>query len=192
MTKAELRKHYRAIRSSLTEQETNRFNEQIISHLLAFSWEDVRYVHCFLPIGRHKEPDMWAFMDIVQERFPNLQMVVSRSNVIDFSMVHYLFSRSLILTENEWGIVEPLDGERVVESLLDVVLVPLLVADDRGNRVGYGKGFYDRFLARCRPDCVKIGISFFEPVELITDVDTLDIPLDKLVTPLSVFDFKAS
>lgn len=135
---------------------------------------------------------MWAFMDIVQERFPNLQMVVSRSNVIDFSMVHYLFSRSLILTENEWGIVEPLDGERVVESLLDVVLVPLLVADDRGNRVGYGKGFYDRFLARCRPDCVKIGISFFEPVELITDVDTLDIPLDKLVTPLSVFDFKAS
>jgi 5-formyltetrahydrofolate cyclo-ligase len=55
--------------------------------------------------------------------------------------------------------------------------------------VGYGKGFYDRFLSDCRPHCIKIGLSFFEPEIDIVDVLESDIKLDYCVTPESVFTF---
>jgi 5-formyltetrahydrofolate cyclo-ligase len=51
-----------------------------------------------------------------------------------------------------------------------VVFVPLLAFDKKGNRVGYGKGFYDAFLSKCKPETIKIGLSFFEAEETIDDV----------------------
>lgn len=107
-------------------------------------------------------------------------------------MEHFLMREGIVLEENAWGIVEPVEGERIAESALDLVLIPLLVADGKGNRVGYGKGFYDRFLVQCRPDCVKIGISYFDPIEKIDDVDAFDIPLDMLVTPKKIYRFSLS
>lgn len=75
-------------------------------------------------------------------------------------------------------------------SKIDVVFVPLLAYDNKGNRVGYGKGFYDHFLSECREDVVKIGLSFFEPEEAIEDVSATDIRLDYCVTPMTVYNFR--
>ncbi|MGO1817428.1 MAG: 5-formyltetrahydrofolate cyclo-ligase, partial [Sphingobacterium sp.] len=85
--------------------------------------------------------------------------------------------------ENAWGIPEPVVDDPVEIGLLDGVLVPLLVADVEGNRVGYGKGFYDRFLARCKPGVLKMGISYFPPIERIENVGAWDIPIDGLFFP---------
>ena len=70
-----------------------------------------------------------------------------------------------------------------------MVFVPLLAFDKKGHRVGYGKGFYDKFLSECKPDAIKIGLSFFEPEELITDVFESDVKLDYCVTPNSIHAF---
>mgnify|MGYP003575184065 FL=1 len=91
---------------------------------------------------------------------------------------------------NEWGITEPVSGVEVLPEQLDIVLIPLLVYDKKGNRVGYGKGFYDRFLSECRSDAMKVGLSFFEPVDLISDANELDIPLDACISPKGIFTFK--
>jgi 5-formyltetrahydrofolate cyclo-ligase len=81
------------------------------------------------------------------------------------------------------------DGLEVPVSKIDVVFVPLLAFDKNGNRVGYGKGFYDNFLAKCREDVIKIGLSFFEPEEIIDDVFKTDIRLDYCVTPFGINNF---
>ena len=70
-----------------------------------------------------------------------------------------------------------------------MVLVPLLGFDERGHRVGYGKGFYDRFLAECNPKIQKIGLSLFEPVAQIDDTSDFDIPLDACITPNRIWYF---
>ena len=54
---------------------------------------------------------------------------------------------------------------------------------------GYGKGYYDRFLAECRKETIKVGISFFEPIDKIEDINKNDIAMDFVVTPNQVFSF---
>lgn len=189
MTKAELRIAYKQKRSQLAAAQVSSFNAGILQELFQFNWEDTGFLHTFLPATKLNEPDMWSFITDIRIHYPTLHIVVSRSEPKDYSMQHFLLEEHIVLIENAWGIVEPIAGEPIAETALDVVLVPLLIADKDGNRVGYGKGFYDRFLAKCRPDCKKIGISFFDPVEKIDDVDSLDVPLDILVTPRSTIRF---
>ncbi|WP_332020468.1 5-formyltetrahydrofolate cyclo-ligase, partial [Kaistella sp.] len=66
---------------------------------------------------------------------------------------------------------------------------PLLYCDQQGNRVGYGKGYYDGFFETVNVETLKIGISFFGPDEEIDDLRENDIPLDYLVTPAEVLSF---
>lgn len=189
MTKRELRAAYKQQRMLLSKEEISSYNLMILQALEEFDWSTTKYVHTFLPIEHHNEPDMWRFIDFLRVYYPAVNVVVSRSDASNFSMDNFLLTEGLTLKKNAWGIVEPVDGERIEESLLDVVIVPLLVADKKGNRVGYGKGFYDRFLAKCRKDCLKIGISYFEPVDEISDVSMFDIPLDCLYTPQMQYRF---
>ena len=94
------------------------------------------------------------------------------------------------LIENKWGIREPVSGEAVKPTTIDMILVPGLAFDRAGHRVGYGKGFYDRFLKTCRDDCVKIGLSYFEPVDEIAEAHEGDAALDFCVTPEGIFNAK--
>ena len=87
------------------------------------------------------------------------------------------------LIENRWGIREPVSGEVLGPEQIDLVIVPLLCFDASGHRVGYGRGMYDRFLAGCRADCLKVGLSYFPPVAAIDDVSETDIGLDVCITP---------
>jgi 5-formyltetrahydrofolate cyclo-ligase len=87
------------------------------------------------------------------------------------------------------GIPEPVQGELIPDEQIDLVFVPLLAFDKKGNRVGYGKGFYDRFLAQCRPNTQKMGLSFFCPIDEISDVDPWDVKLDSCICPDKIWTF---
>jgi 5-formyltetrahydrofolate cyclo-ligase len=94
-----------------------------------------------------------------------------------------------IFEANAINILEPLETRIVDPQEIDLVLVPVLACDTNGNRVGYGKGYYDRYLSRCREDCIKVGISYFEPVDTIDDADGYDVPLNFCITPQQAYVF---
>jgi 5-formyltetrahydrofolate cyclo-ligase len=103
---------------------------------------------------------------------------------------HFLLNKNMVLETNFWGIPEPISGDEVFSEDFDFVIVPLLAYDTKGNRVGYGKGIYDRFLAQCSIDCQFIGVSYFEPeFEIIETIDA-DISLDMVVTPNNIHRFE--
>ncbi len=102
---------------------------------------------------------------------------------------HFLLTDQTRFQKNALGISEPVSGIEIEALKIDVVFVPLLAFDNKGNRVGYGKGYYDRFLARCKPDCIKIGLSFFEEEQDSFIIEPTDIPLDYCVTPEQLYDF---
>lgn len=187
MTKAECRTIYKQKREALSIGELAEGSRAICKLLTDMDWKAVTYLHTYIPMVHKKEPDVWTFVQYFKDMYLQKKVVVSRSNLQDCSMQHFLFSNDSQLEVNAWGILEPTGGETVSAKLLEVVLVPLLACDVKGNRVGYGKGFYDRFLSECHPDCRKIGVSFFEPMEeLIDDVSSLDIPLDEVIFPKGI------
>jgi 5-formyltetrahydrofolate cyclo-ligase len=142
-----------------------------------------------LPIHERKEPDTFLFIEWLKQAHPHIKRAYPKADFADNTMQNFLDNDSLELVINEYGIPEPLNGTLVSTTEINMVIVPLLCFDDKGYRVGYGKGFYDRFMAACKPDTQFIGLSFFEPVDAIADKDEYDIALHQCITPDKIWKF---
>ena len=103
---------------------------------------------------------------------------------------NYLFNEKNLI-ENAWGILEPSgeNQEKILPEQIDLVIIPLLIFDKKGNRVGYGKGFYDRFLQQCKPETIKIGLCLEEAIEEIEDINEFDIKMDLCIIPNKIYRF---
>jgi|TARA_B110000027_G_scaffold107315_1_gene114166 5-formyltetrahydrofolate cyclo-ligase len=148
-------------------------------------WE-LEYFHLFLPIIKKAEVNTSFISTLLQAR--NKHIVLPKVNFGD-PLTHFLLTDKTKIIKNKWGISEPDNGIPITPSMLDVVFIPLLGYDTFGNRVGYGKGFYDNFLKNCKSNILKIGISFFEPVKKIQGIHPEDIPLNYCITPERIHYF---
>lgn len=187
MTKQELRKLYLDKRQQLSEAAYLSACHQLCEYFFAaIDLSFVRVVHVFLPIEKKREPNTWLIIDRIRREFPHIRLVVPRVNAATGEMDNFFYEGLHQLEHNAWGIAEPRQGVPAPTEKIDMVLIPLLAFDHQGNRVGYGKGFYDKFLAQCRANCRRIGLSLFPPIEHIDDIDVLDQPLEYAVTPQGV------
>jgi len=187
MNKKEIRQQYKAKRSQLPETEKEQKSLAIANRLLSLPIWEHTYFHIFLPIVELNEIDTEFILHLLSGK--DKEIVVSRSDFDTRRMTHILLTENTKIKKNEYNIPEPINGLEVPSKSIDVVFVPLLAFDIYGNRVGYGKGFYDQFLAECNPETLKIGLSFFEAVDAIHDVFESDIKLDYCVTPDKVYTF---
>jgi 5-formyltetrahydrofolate cyclo-ligase len=189
MTKAEARILFLAKRKALSDAQRDVLNLNICHRFFASGYLGIiRNLHIFLSMERTREPDTWKLIDRIRREMPNIRLIIPRINEAG-SLDHIYFEGLHQLKQSNLGILEPSDGVPANVNKIDMVIVPLVAVDMEGNRVGYGKGFYDRFLRECRPDCKKIGISYFEPLSKLTDVEEHDVPLDVCVTPDGVVVF---
>lgn len=187
MNKKQVRQKYKVLRQSLTATEIEEKSLAIANRLLRLLVWDSTYFHLFLTIEEQKEVDTEFILQILAGK--DKEIVVGKCNFETREMTHYLLTDNTKFQKNQYNIAEPVDGLEVPTSKIDVVFVPLLAYDKTGNRVGYGKGFYDIFLSKCREDVIKIGLSFFEPEELIDGISQSDIKLDYCVTPVAIYVF---
>lgn len=188
MLKAELRKIYLEKQIALSPAERNKKSEQILKQFFAeFDLSRIAFLHCFLPIQRTNEIDTKPVFEKVWREFPNIETIVPRVNFETNEIENLKFTPETELIQNQWLIHEPSHKKQVETGKIDLVLVPLLCFDAKGHRIGYGKGFYDRFLKNCREDCLKIGLSYFPPVEEISDAWEFDVRLDFCITPEKIF-----
>jgi 5-formyltetrahydrofolate cyclo-ligase len=190
MTKKELRKYFIGMRKELSEQEVVLRSQLICTNF--FSSVDlagVKVIHTFLPIKKYNEPDTWHIIRHARTHYPEVRFAIPRITSFAGEMEHYYLSNEASLKTNDLGIDEPAHGSITNIEDIDLVLVPLLAFDLSGNRVGYGKGFYDRFLNQCPSNTRRIGLSLFEGVEHIEDVNEHDALLHYCITPYEVIRF---
>lgn len=181
MQKSELRLLYKQRRAALTADAIDAHSLAIANRLLDLPIWQHTYFHVFLPILKKHEVNTEFILHVLAGK--DKEVVVSKSNFASREMTHFLLTDSTKITTNTYGIPEPVSGLAVPVSAIEVVFVPLLAYDKSGHRVGYGKGFYDTFLQQCRPNTLKIGLSFFEPEEKIEDISATDVALHFVVTP---------
>lgn len=186
LSKKHLRKAYKIRRAALNTEAIDEASLAIANNSLKLPIWQGTYYHLFLSISEKKEIDTQYLLHILQGR--DKSVVVSRSDFNTLEMTHFLLQEHTVFKRSDYGIPEPKDGIEMLPTQLDVVFVPLLAFDLQGNRLGYGKGFYDRFLEKCRAETLFIGLSMFEPEENVPS-DPGDVPLNYCITPKKVYAF---
>ena len=173
MNKKELRLKYKELRQNLSENEIDAMSLQIANTILKLDIWNKTYFHVFLPIEEQKEVNTEFVLHVLQGK--DKEVVVSKADFDTREMIHFLLTDNTRIKKNEYNIPEPLDGIEVPTHKIDVVFVPLLA--------------YDKFLSKCKPETIKIGLSFFEPEEFISDIFENDVKLNFCVTPETIYKF---
>lgn len=187
MQKSELRQKYLDKRARLSQDEIDKLSLEIANKCLELPiWHYSNY-HIFLSIAEKGEINTDFLLHILQGKDKNI--AVPKTNFKAGTLSHFLLTDNTIIKPNKWGIPEPEDAIPFPKEKIEVVFVPLLAFDKKGNRVGYGKGFYDRFLSNCHPETLKIGLSLFEVEEELIATEITDIPLNFCVTPKKIYAF---
>lgn len=186
-TKKTLRSKYKALRKQISENELEEISLAIANKVLTLPVWDKTYFHVFLPITEQNEVNTEFLLHLLSGK--DKEIILSKSDFETRNMTHFLLTDTTKIKKNEYNIPEPVNGLEVPTSKIEVVFVPLLAFDSSGNRVGYGKGFYDKFLSECQPETIKIGLSFFEPEAFIAGIFENDVKLNYCVTPEQVYTF---
>lgn len=189
MDKALLRKIYLQKRKALTHSQQLKLDDLLLIQFQRLAFENIQYLMSYWPLELHHEPNTHLFTKYLQYMWPAIQIAYPKSDFTQHRMEATLTDEDTDFQVNNWQIMEPVNGIVLAPEKLDLVFVPMVICDSTGHRVGYGKGFYDRFLARCRPDVLKVGWSYFPPVESITGVHEFDLPLDYCITPDQIYAF---
>ncbi len=189
MTKAELRKIYKEKRKQISWKDKQRWTDLILINLQKLELPFVNCVHTYLAIEDQNEVDTENITGYLKFINPGIKVAVPKINLDAGEMKHYIFNDDTEMAQNSFGIIEPVNGKKVNADEIGIVLTPLLAFDKRGYRVGYGKGFYDKFFKQCKEDVLKIGVSFFDAEENIDNINVSDVALDYCITPNNVYSF---
>ena len=190
MTKSELRKLFLAKRQSISPDERHNASTKITANFFnSFDLAKVKAIHCFISIERFGEVDTHPIFQRLWSDFPSVVTAVPRINRETGELESIKYAGDTELQYDRWQISEPIHNDHLDPTDIDIVLVPLLCFDRSGHRVGYGKGYYDRFLAHCRSDCQKVGLSIFPPIDVIDDAHDGDFRLNCCVTPNEIVRF---
>lgn len=185
-TKSQLREFYLKKRQALSVEVHEELSFAIVNQCLQLPIWELQYFHMFLPIRSKAEIDSTLLLTLLQGRDKEVILPKLKGSSV---LEHILLTDNTRIENNSWEIPEPQEGIRIDAQQLEVVFVPLLIFDLQGQRVGYGKGFYDQFLKTCKPEALKIGLSFFDPVDKIEDVYKGDIGLNYCVCPNKIYSF---
>ena len=189
MTKAALRKIYKEKRKQISFIDKQRWTDLILINFQKVDLPFINCVHTYLAIEGQNEVETENICSYLTFKNPGIKIVVPKINLDAGDMQHYIFNDTVEMAPNSFGIIEPVKGEKIAAGEIDLVITPLLAFDKKGNRVGYGKGFYDKFFQQCNSNVIRVGLSFFAAEEIIEDTDAYDIPLHYCITPHSVYTF---
>jgi 5-formyltetrahydrofolate cyclo-ligase len=189
MTKEEIRKEYKQKRRKISASEKDKLEDLMLIQFQKLKLPSKTFLMSYLPIEVQNEYDPW----LVEEYY---RLINYESNLVypvmyakEEIMKGFIVHDENEFVENNFGVLEPIGGVKIDPKDIGIMFVPLVAFDKKGNRVGYGKGYYDKYLATCSPSLIKIGFSFFDPIE-INDLEATDKKLNYCITPTTTYKFK--
>ncbi|MCI5627924.1 MAG: 5-formyltetrahydrofolate cyclo-ligase [Porphyromonadaceae bacterium] len=177
MEKSDLRRKIKAMRLMLSDDDKSGAAEQVFSQLekcAAFLLADKILMY-------HSLPDELSTIAFLDKWGTKKHFYLPRVNGVNLDILPYDRSR---LELGAFHIEEPVGDELTDPAEIELIVVPAVAYDRRGNRLGRGKGFYDRLLSTTK--ATKIGVGYdFQLVDEI-DVEPHDIPMDMVITQTEV------
>ena len=156
MTKEEYRLKYKELRAQLSDEAIEELSIKIANNALQLPIWDFTNYHLFLSIAIKKEINTEYLLHIFQGR--DKTIIVPKVIIGNPNMEHLLLQDNTVLKISNYGVPEPISGIKIDPAQIEVVFIPLLAYDIKGNRLGYGKGYYDRFFRFANQ---KLSLSVF-------------------------------
>lgn len=183
-----LRKSFKKQRSLLDINQVKGLSKRIFENLLELNIWDKSFYHLYLSNEINNEVETDEIVNLLFMK--NKRVFVPK--ILGKDLLNIEIDNNTNYFLNQLGIREPISSNQKDASLLEVIFVPLLIFDKLGHRVGYGGGYYDKFLENIKEDVLKIGLSLFDPIDEIQDIEKHDISMDYIITPKRVYDFTLS
>lgn len=183
-TKGELRKAVLKKRMSLSDIEVLDKSQRIIHTIFNLDkFKNSKNIMCYIDFKKEVSTKRLITEAIAmgkQVSVPYITDIKDQNNI----MVAAIIRDYELLEKGTYGIYAP-QKEGLISmdpNSIDLIIVPGVAFDLNMNRIGYGAGYYDRFLRLLRPDCLKVGIAF--EIQIIDEIpiETFDIQLDHIVT----------
>ena len=187
--KKTVRKDYLQRRMDIPEEDLQQQTALMAFNFKKLSFPPVKYLMSYSPLPARREFDVSVCEDMLKGQNPSMQTAWPRIDELSTDMDACLVQKGGLYIKNRFHVLEPISGKVIAPEQLDMVFVPLVAFDSNGFRVGYGKGYYDRYLARCRADVIRVGFSYFEAVQSLEDISQFDVPLDFCITPYRNYEF---
>lgn len=177
--KEEMRNRMLEQRTSISQADYYGASAEIIGRLKEQQeYQSARTIHCYVSMNQRREVET---QELIREMLrKSMPVVVPVTNFADGTLHHFRLRSFDDLQENKWGVLEPEQGQQVSPNELDLVIVPMVAADESCNRMGYGQGFYDRFLSQV--SAPKIGLIYEQNVVEALPTEEFDVPMDKIIT----------
>lgn len=183
--KKEIREKLLKRRKSLSKETYEQYSVQIIEKLKKQpEFAEAETVHCYVSMNQNREVNTLALLDTMLLQMKEVAVPVM--NRAESTLQHIQLVNFDQLESNTWGVLEPTSGKEMSPDRLELIIVPMVGGDQQKNRMGYGKGFYDRFLADV--NCPTIGLLFESCLVDELPVDTYDVPLNKLITEKQIIE----
>lgn len=183
--KSELRQFVRLTRSARSVDERERASAGFgIALTTLIAEEDWRRVAAFIPTS--SEPPI---LDALESLVAAGVMVTVPVSTADGLLEWVTLERGFVddMTTDSMGMPIPTSGRRVANPAVDVVFVPAAAVDRHGNRLGWGKGYYDRFLKTLGPSTFVVAVVFDSDIVAEVPVETHDVGVDVIITERDVY-----
>ena len=180
-----LRQLFKKERSRLSVNEVDDLSKKVFKNLISLNIWDKNFYHLYLSNINNKEVETNKIVNLLFEKDKRIFV----PKIKDTNLIHVEIKKDTLYSTNKIGIKEPKENHKADPNLFEVVFIPLLAYDKQGNRVGYGGGYYDKFLGNIKMNPLKIGLSLFEPVDKIQDIEKHDVRLDYVITPKKAYSF---
>jgi 5-formyltetrahydrofolate cyclo-ligase len=187
MLKSDARKIFAEKRRATTSQQRMKWDDLVLIQFQNLALPDINVLFTYAAMEMEVNTD--PIVDYLLFRNPGLQVAYPVCEFESYTMKAVAVTADTPFIKNKYGTPEPESTEIITPDSIDMVIIPLLCFDKKGYRVGYGKGFYDKYLLHTRPDIIKIGLSYYEPVDEITDRNEFDVPLNYCITPGRMYEF---
>lgn len=170
-----LRAKHKNKRNKLTQHQIEVWSNTICNHIILTEvYQKAEFIMAYYPLGSEASLlplIMSCLKDQKSIAFPRVE-----GDTMEFYEIHDLSE----LQEGYFHVMEPVT-KKIVQWEHGLVLTPGLVFDEKGGRIGYGKGFYDKYFA-LHPAYMRMGIAFEQQLEKRIPMNSMDIPMQWLIT----------
>lgn len=179
IAKNDIRSQYLKRRKEIPFKQKKGWDLMISDRLFRHKWYiNAKMVHLYVSIAEQNEVDT---RQIIQFSLNNGKRVVVPRIKENHTLEHIEIQSFVDLKPNSLGIPEPEKGREVQIYDIDLIIIPMVAGDKNRNRLGYGKGYYDRFLKDS--NAKKIGLLYnLQVYPDLLPVESFDVPLDLLLT----------